>query len=61
MCDRTKREKVREGNCSVYSGIVPPRAGAGATWKLSPFGFQAAGEKLSVLNILEKKKREMVN
>lgn len=70
LCHITKREKVREeeggfeqqrlidGNSLVYSRIVPPRVGAGATWKLSPSVSLQPVEKLSVLNIREKKKRK---
>lgn len=71
LCHSTKREKVREeegvlmqqrwidGNSSVYNGIVPPSAGAGAEWKLSPSDSQAAGEVVGI-EYPKEEKREMV-
>lgn len=72
LCHSTEREKVRgkegvlmqqrwrDGNSSVYSGIVPPRVGAGAEWKLSPSDSQAAREVVGI-EYPKEEKREMVN
>lgn len=68
FCDSTKREKVEEEegelqqqrwidrNGSVYSGIVPPSADAGAVWKLSPSNSQAAKEVVGIEYRGEEKK-----
>lgn len=48
-----------DGNSSVYNGIVPPSAGAGAEWKLSPSDSQAAGEVVGI-EYPKEEKREMV-
>lgn len=37
-----------DGKSSVNSGIVPPSAGLGATWKLSPSDSQALGEVVGI-------------
>lgn len=37
-----------DGNSSVNSGIVPPSAGVGVTWKLSPSDSQAVGEVVGI-------------
>lgn len=54
------QQRWRDGNSSVYSGIVPPRAGAGAEWKLSPSDSQAAKEVVGI-EYPKEEKREMVN
>lgn len=45
---------------TVGAGLSRQDMGTGAEWKLSPLTLRQPG-KLSVLDILKKKKKEMVN